>query len=254
LTDVRAGFNTSPWPIVSLSAHYRRYEDDSRYKTNQVPQPVGGYPGLIRWRDLLTDEIEAKLVLRPSTWLKATLSYQFVTTDYKQDTRSAFDIAPPTTYSPGGYILAGKYDSHIYSLGASITPRRRLLLSGTFSYQDTSTDTSGAGLVPAYKGSVYSALVSGTYILNETTDLSLNYSFSLADYAHGNAPVNPSTAPPLGIRYQQHAVQAALSRRINKNLTTRLQYGFFYYDEPAAAGVNNYKAHTLFATLTYNFL
>jgi len=57
----------------------------------------------------------------------------------------------------------------------------------------------------------------------------------------------------LGIRYQQHAVQAVLSRRINSQLTTRLQYGFFYYDEPTSGGVANYKAHLLFASLIYHF-
>ena len=251
LTDYRAGFNTSPWQRVSLSAHYRRYEDDSHYHPEAAPQPVGGYPGLISKRNLLTDEIEAKLVFRPSTWLKTTLSYQIVTTDYKQDTRPAFDTLPPTTYSPGGHILAGSYDSHVYSLGLTLTPQRRLSISSTFSYQDTRTTTAGAGLVPAYEGDVYSALVNGTYILNAVTDLSLNYSFSLADYAQPSVPANPNSPPPLGMRYQQHAVQAGISRRIHKNLTTRLQYGYYYYDEPTLDGANNYKVHSLFATLTY---
>ena len=169
LTDFRVGFNTSPWQKVSLSAHYRRYENDSRYRTNQVPQPVGGYPGLISWRDLLTDEVETKLVLRPCAWFKTTLSYQFVTTDYRQDTRPAFRVSPPIIYSPGGEILAGKYDSHIYSLGMTFTPRRRIYLATMFSYQDTTTTTASEDLVPPYKGGVYSALASGTYILSETS-------------------------------------------------------------------------------------
>ena len=59
--DMRAGFSTSPWRSISLSAHYRRYEDDSNYQPNQNVQPVGGYPGFPRSRDLLTDEAEAKL-------------------------------------------------------------------------------------------------------------------------------------------------------------------------------------------------
>jgi hypothetical protein len=95
LTDFRAGFNTSPWERVSLSAHYRRYENSSHYKTNEPAQPEGGYPGFLRSRDLLTDEIEAKVVLRPLSWLKTTLSYQFLTTDYSQDTNPAFDPGPP---------------------------------------------------------------------------------------------------------------------------------------------------------------
>lgn len=252
LYDARAGLSTSPWQSVSFSAHYRRYEDDSRFKTNEIPQPVGGYPGFISWRDLITDEAEAKLSFRPSSWLKAMLTYQFVTTDYKQDTRSAFTLAPPDTYSPGGILLAGKYDSHIYSAGLTATPFQRLALTATFSYEDSKTCTESAGLIPPYKGNVYSALVSGTYVLNEKTDLSLSYSFSRGDYSD-NRTITTTTPLPLGIKYQQHALQAALIRRINKHLTTRLQYGFYYYDEPTLAGADNYKAHTVLATLVYHF-
>jgi hypothetical protein len=63
LSDIRAGFNTSPWrSVISLEAHYRRDEDDSHYH-NDLPAPR---PPAIRdssARDLKTDEIEAKLTL-----------------------------------------------------------------------------------------------------------------------------------------------------------------------------------------------
>ena len=53
-------------------------------------------------------------------------------------------------------------------------------------------------------------------------------------------------------RYQQHAAQAALAHRLSKRLATRFQYGYYYNsDEPTLAGANNYKAHTIFATLIY---
>jgi mono/diheme cytochrome c family protein len=253
LSDLRVGFNTSPWQAVSWSAHYRRYEDDSRYKTNEVPQPAGGYPGLISWRDLLTDEVETKLVLRPCSWVKTTLTYQYLTTVYKQDTRTAFDPTTLIVNSPGGRILAGTYDSHIYSLGNTVTPLRRLSISSTFSYQDTTTVTENAGLVPPYKGGVYSALLSGTYLFSDKTDLLLNYSFSFADYTQGDFSTNPLSPPPVGSRYQQHAFQAVLSHRISKSFTTRLQYGYYYYNEPTLAGAADFRANAIFGMLTYHF-
>ena len=75
----------------------------------------------------------------------------------------------------------------------------------------------------------------------------------MADYSQNEFPVALGSPPPLGIRYQQHAVQAALSRRINQHFSTRLQYGFFYYNEPTLAGANDYRAHTVLASLTYHF-
>jgi hypothetical protein len=254
LLDVRGGFNTSPWEWAGLSAHYRRYEDDSHYKTNEPPQPIGGYPGFIRYRELITDEIEAKLSLRPCEWLKTALSYQYVTTDYRQNNRPGYTPGPPpATYSPGGDILAGKYDSHIYSLGAAFTPQGRFYFSGTFSYQDTRTSTASAGLVPPYEGDVYSVLASATCLLSQNVDLLLSYSFSLGDFAQSSSPINPNSPPIVGIKYQEHAVHAALCRRIGKYVSTSLQYSFYYYDEPSTAGANNYKAQTVSAALTYHF-
>ena len=48
-------------------------------------------------------------------------------------------------------------------------------------------------------------------------------------------------------------VPKALSHAINQHFSTRLQYGFFYYDEPTLAGFNDYQAHTVVASLTYHF-
>jgi hypothetical protein len=131
-------------------------------------------------------------------------------------------------------------------------PYRRLYLSTTFSYQDTTTSTANTGSIPPYKGDIYSLLVSGTYILSQSTDLLLNYSLSLADYTQSD-PGDVTSPPPLGIRYQLHALQLALAHRFSKNLSTRFQYGYFYYDEPQALGVNDYRAHSIFASLTYHF-
>jgi hypothetical protein len=136
-------------------------------------------------------------------------------------------------------------------LGATVTPVRRLSLSGTFSYQQTRTATASDGLLPPYQGNIYSALASGTYVFDPATDLSLNYSFSLADYAHNDTSTNPESPPPLGIRYQQHAIRAILSRRLSKSFTARLQYAFYYYEEPTLGGANDYRAHSIFATVSY---
>src|ERR1043166_1281867 len=126
LSDLRLGFHTSPWRPVSLSAHYRRYEDDSHNQTNQPSQPPGGYPGFIRSRNLVTDEAEAKLAWQLCAWFKATLSYQFLTTAYRTDTGAGVDPITLITVSPGGSLLAGREDSHVFSINGTLSPTRRL--------------------------------------------------------------------------------------------------------------------------------
>jgi mono/diheme cytochrome c family protein len=254
LYDLRAGFSTSPWEWVSLSAHYRRSDDASNYHhtLDQAPLtiPGSGYSAFILGRDLASDEVETKAVFRPSRWLKTTLSYKLLSTDYRTETEPvAGDI------SPGGQILAGKYNSHIYSVNATLTPWQRLYLSTTFSYQDsiTTTANNGSTAIVPYRGDIYSALASGTYVLSQASDLFLAYAFSYADFSQGNFGSATDGGLPVGIRYQQHAMQAGLTRRIGKNLITKLQYSYFYYAEPSSGTINNYAAHAIFATLTYKF-
>jgi hypothetical protein len=249
LTDLRTGFSTSPWRRVSLSAHLRRYENDSHYPSSEVPSPAGGYPDFFRSRKLLTDEAEAKLVVRPCNWLKTTLSYQLVTTEYDDVANFASNTISHVIYSPAGRLQTGKYDTRIYSFGAVLTPHPRLYFDGTFSYQPsrTSTADSGKATVGEYKGDTYSAGFDGTFVLSQTTDLSFGGTFSEANYGASRAVVVATV--PVGIRYQEYGLNASVARRFSRNLSARLQYSFEYYREPSAAEANDFRAHTIFATL-----
>jgi len=247
LTDFRAGFSTSPWRWMTLSAHYRRYENDSHYGGVGPQQPPGGYPDFFRSRELLTDETEAKLVVRPCNWLKTTLSYQLLTTDFRDDANAATNAALHTAYSPAGNLLTGRSDSQIYSFGAIFTPHPRVYFAGSFSYEPSQTRSANSRtpVVGAYRGGTYSADASGTYVLSQNTDFSVGWTFSEANFGQKNGP----TVVPADIRYQEHGVEVALARRLGKNVTTRLQYNFDYYHEPSSGGAADFRAHTVFATL-----
>ncbi|MSU33931.1 MAG: hypothetical protein EXS36_02250 [Pedosphaera sp.] len=129
----RVGFSVSPWPRVSLNAHYRHRNRPSDYDHEQdfggfdengapspglggvdadgnlIPGHANGYPAFIRARDLASDEVETKLVLRPVTWMKATLKYQLIASDFHTTTDPAVDpateVTMPGSASPGGRIL-----------------------------------------------------------------------------------------------------------------------------------------------------
>ncbi|HEX5218081.1 MAG TPA: c-type cytochrome domain-containing protein [Verrucomicrobiae bacterium] len=246
-TDLRAGFTTSPWRTVSFTAHYRWYDNDSQYRNNQPPQPPGTYPGFIRSLDIQTDEVEAKLVLRPIHWFKTTLSYQYLTTDSRTDVNPASG-GPVNTDSPGGSILAGESDSQTYSIALTFTPRPRFFLDMAFAYQPSSTTTAvnGAPAIVPYQGDIYSVTASGTYVLNAATDLFGSYTFSTADFAQNNY----AAGQPVGIQYEQHAVQIGLARRLGKNVSAQLRYGFYKYDEPSSGGADNYIAQSVFGVIS----
>jgi hypothetical protein len=251
LRDFRGGFTTSPWRPISFTAHYRRFEKDTEYDHLEdvlFGGPGLGYPAFIRRRKITSDEVEPRLVWHATPWLKTTLSYKLVATDF--DTAVDPLIVGPTVYTPGDRIQAGNYDSHVYSVNFSLTPWRRIYLSTTFSYQDSrsSVPIDVRSVVP-YKGRVYSALASGNVALSEKNDLHLAYSFSHADYDQHNE----EAGLPLGITYRMHGAQVGLTRRLLKNIAANLRYGFFAYDEPSAGGFNDYTAHVIFGTVVVRF-
>jgi len=266
LKDFRLGFNTSPWQRVSLSAHYFWRDSQSDYdhkkdfatffddQGNPTLGPGDGYSAFIRSRDLQTDGIEAKLVVRPASWLKTTLKYQLAATDYHTTTDPASGFDPltgtviPGGASPGGKVFAGNYDANTYSVNATLTPFGRLTFSSTFSYQQsrTATQHQPATSVVDYRGDTFSLWSSATYAVDQATDIFAGYSFSHADYGQTN--VNEGL--PVGMIYQLHSLQAGVRRKFSERLTASLQYAFYQYDEPSSGHVNDYTAHGIFATVT----
>jgi len=246
-TDFRAGFSTSPWRWMSLTAHYRRYDNDSSYPPNAPAQPAGGYPDFFSARQLLTDEVETKLVLRPCNWLKTTLSYQYLTTEFRDTANAGSNVVSGFIFSPAGNLVTGRSDSQRYTFGAVITPHPRVYLTGSLTYEPSSTRTFNSDFpaVGPYRGDTYSADASSTFVLSQTTDFTLAWNFSEANYGQSNRGV----VGPVDMRYQEHSIDAGLSHRFDKNLSGRLQYSFDYYREGTSGGANDFRAHAVFAVL-----
>jgi len=254
LEDFRAGFNTSPCRRVSLSAQYHQYDSHTDYDNSlkeSLGQPYDGYPGFILWRDVLSQEAEVKLSLQAASWVKTTISYQWLENNYHTATDSVNDPLSGLVggISPGGSLLAGNYQAQIATLNTTLTPWRRLFLSTTFSYQNARTVTwaNDSPSVAPYEGNIYSVMASGTYVLNRKTDLSASYSYSAANFAQNNF----ADGLPLGMNYQQQSVQVGIKRQIGKGKSFSLHYSFYHYEEPSSGGFNNFNAHAVFATLSF---
>jgi len=87
---------------------------------------------------------------------------------------------------------------------------------------------------------------SATYALTDRTDLHGSYSFAYADYAQDNF----NDGLPLGLEFRRQGVEIGISRRWLDTISTRLQYGFYKYDEPSRGHFTDYTAHAIFATVT----
>lgn len=254
-TDLRAGFNTSPWPWLSFTAHYRWRESDSEFNhhRDESPDPTEptlpneGYSAFISARRIQSDEVLAKLVLRPLRWFKTTLTYQLAASDYFTETAPLSD----TNSSPGGRVFAGNYDANIYSANLTLTPFQRLYFSGTFSYTETRTATAHRdnASIATYRGDINTLMASASYIVNAATDLQAAYVFSRAGFGQANY----DDGLPLGLDYTRHGLMLGVSRQFNERVTANLRYAFYAYDEPTSGGANDYTAHGVFATMTYKW-
>lgn len=257
----RFGFTVSPWTRVSLTTQYKHRKKDSDYD-HLRDETIGGvknegYSAFITGREMETDELSAKLTLRPVSWLKTTLTYQMVSSDYTATTEPyilpelvipGFPPIPAVVNSPGGTVFAGTYDANVYSLSVALNPWRRISLSSTFSYRETRTDTHNnfSPVVVPYKGDIYSSINSVTVVLNKKSDLIGSYVYSWADYNQNDATLGL----PLGLNYDWHVLSAGLTRRFSETVTGLLQYRFYSYDEHNTGAANNYTAHGILASVS----
>ena len=252
--DLRGGFNTSPWRWSTLSAEYRWQSSDTTYNNTQdvlgtgLGPPTNGYPAFILGQTIHDSEFETKLALRPANWLKTTLSYQLATTCYSTTTDPAVDGNLPAfpLVSPGGTILAGKYNAQTFGFSATLTPIRRLYLSSAFTYSMSRLTTANNGdpsIVP-YSGNVYTVITTASYALNPKTDLQASYNFSRGDYGQNN-----TNGVPLGIDFTHQQLQVGLTRRFSDRVSASLRYGFSQYSEPGNGNLNHFTSQGVFATL-----
>jgi len=248
--DLRSGFTTSPRTWISLNTQYRFYASDTSYSPfNPLidSEPQTGYPGFILGRTIKTEEVETKLVLRPANWLRATLSYKIEGTDFSTRT----DSLTNNDVSPGGALLAGKYEAHTYGVSAALTPVTQLNLTGTLTYSDSRTWSfaNGDASVVPYQGGVYMATGGAGYRLDKTTELNASYSFAQANYGQNNGVAGI----PLGLNYTRQSATIALVKHFSNRISGSLRYAFYTYAEPSSAGLTDYTAQGIFATVSYKW-
>jgi len=255
--EFRGGFTVSPWRPFSFTAQYKHRDRNRDYDYPRDELPPGnafgpGYAGFIRDRDLSVEEFEARLVVRPAQWLKTTLGYQWISSDYRTttDAAAAADVGPNAT--PGGQILAGDYEAHVLSVNASVSPIARLYLTASFAYQDAVLTTADHGnlSVAPYDGDVFSTWLDLRYALDNRTDLFGRYVLSESDFGQHNA----ADGLPLGLEHSRQMIQAGLVRKIGELASARLQYGYYRYREPSSGHLNDYTAHQVLLAFTFRWL
>lgn len=249
--DLRAGITVSPWTWLETGGHVRRRESTTGYDhlIDNSAAAGEGYQAFIRHRDIVLNEIEGRIVLRPARWVNLRLTYDWNATDFSSvtdgDTNGFFGVL-----SPGGPIFDGRTTMNSSGLNITLTPINRLYFSGNFTYgfSRTTTTPDASPEVVHYSGNTYIASAAGGYVINTKTDLHAGYNFSKATYGQDN-----TAGVPLGLDFTRNDLWMGLKRQLTKNWSGALRYQFSQYKEPSAGNINNFTAHGIFATFIYRW-
>lgn len=259
------GFNSSPIRKVTVGARYRRTLVDTDYDhevdtktTAGVPTAVEGYSAFIRKQEFDTDEITARLTLRPCSRLSLAFRYGLIATDI--ETRHD---AVPSLGIPQGGVGSGNFDSSVYSVSATVTPINRLYVTQMISYENTRTISYDhqAHSVITYEGDVYAFITAVGLVLDKKTDITAEYSFTYTENFENNGSDKTPTPGfgnndyglPLGLDSEKHGMVLTLVRRISENIIARVRYGFYKYEEDSSGGVDDYTAHMGSLACTFRF-
>lgn len=241
-----AGFNWYACSAVSLSGQYYHKIRDNDYdhpldSSANAPGSLIRYPAFLRAQNFVTDDVNARISLRPRSNVRLVLRY-----DYQMTTLStqADQLAEQDT---------SDLNSQIYSASVSWTPWSRLYLLGSVNYVLDAMETLAAesvAVTPDARNNYWTATGGAGLVLDRKTDLNVNYVYYRADnYEPGVA----AATVPYNVGFEQQGVTVGLTRQLNQRTRLGLQYGFFTNTDETSGRHLDYDAHLVFGTLQYRF-
>lgn len=245
----KLGANWYPCQRANFSLQYYHKTRDNDYEHNVDSTPNGSasgnrYPAYLVEQDFKTDDLNFRVTWRPfrSVTLVSRYDFQLSTVDTRADLLSK--------------LQSGVTTSHIFSQSISWIPWYRLYLQGnaTYAWDETTTPAvsltgAAAHLVAASKNGYWDLSATAGFVLNDKTDLQVQYNYYRAnDYLN-----NAAYSQPYGADDKAHGATVSLIRRINKNLRLTVKYGYYNYRDGASGGHHNYEAHLLASNLQFRF-
>jgi hypothetical protein len=200
------------------------------------------YPAYLTLQEFTTYDGNARVTWRPLHNLTLVCRYEYQL--------STIDTTPDPLSGLNGTESA-EMTSHIVALNASWSPWSRLYLQAGVNYVNSGLETpaSASAAVLEAQNNYWSANLNAGLVLDAKTDLSVGYSYYLADNYQDNTP----NGVPFGSGAEEHGVSTMLTRRISKNLRASLRYSYFNYNDDTAAGQRDYDAHVVYTGLQYRF-
>lgn len=201
------------------------------------------YPAYLILQNFETLDGNLRLTLRPVQKVTLVTRYEYQLSTIETQ---------PSSFSGLDKTESSKMVSHILAQDVTWSPWSRLYLQAGFNYvwSKTKTPTSDytQAILDAQNNYLTLNFTTG-FVVDDKTDLNVGYFYYLAD----NFQDNSSVGLPLGAGAEEHGINATLSRRLTKNLTLSVRYGYYHYNDDTYGGNQDFFAHVIYSSLRYRF-
>jgi hypothetical protein len=227
---------------IDVGGYYKNDEYD--YNSPVDSSPDGDtYPGYFTMQSFQTYDGNIRLTLRP-------LQNVSLTSRYEYQLSTIHTTPDPASGEPE--VESSTMTTHILAQDVSWIPWSRLSLQAGFNYVLSETKTPASEVTAAIlnaQNNYWTVNFSSSLVLDDKTDLNLNYFYYQADDYQDNSP----DGVPLGTGEREHGVTATLTRRINPHLRLNLKCSYYNYEDAATGGNSNFEGYLMFASLQYRF-
>jgi hypothetical protein len=241
-----AGINWYPFRQMSVAFQYYHKSRENDYNhisdsTLNTSSSSGRYPGYLSGQNFDTDDLNARITLRPIGNLTLVSRY-----DYQRSTiETQADFLSP--------VQSSDNTSHIFSESVTWVPFARLYLQGNISYVFDRTTTPAADISKSIQNAdntYWNADVTLGLTLDDKTSLQATYAYYRAENYDST---NVLVGQPYGAGAEENSCTVTLSRQINKNLRWNLKYGYFSGRDQTTGGRNDYDAHLVYTSFQFRF-
>ncbi len=199
------------YPLRRLTMDFGGYYKNEKFNYNSPMDstPNGDtYPGYFTIRSRDVYDGNCRLTCRPlqNVTLISRYEYQLSAIDTTPDPASGF-----------GEVESSRMISHVIAQDVSWVPWSRLSLQAGFNYVLSETKTPASDVTAAIlnaQNNYWTVNFSSGLVLDDKTDLNLNYFYCQADDYHDNS----GAGLPLGSGAREHGATAMLTRHINPHL------------------------------------
>jgi hypothetical protein len=233
------GANWYPFRQVNLSVQYYHRIQENDYGFSEEP-------GIISHMASNTDNVNARITLKPMTGLTLVSRYDFQ--------RTIID-----TQGELSWVQSSANTAHMFTESVTWSPLARFYAQGNFSYVINETN-SPAGSVVATGSSSGLTSYNGTPVthftnnywtagggfglaIDDKTDLRAEYSYYHANNYNNNA----TNGMPYGAGAEEHTVSATVGRQLAKNIHLSVKYSYYKYTDKTSGFNNNYDAHVIYS-------